>query len=193
LRGMGSGARRVLQRVSNMTPAGYVAKRLSKRPDWLNVANVEDVYSVSSCVSEDFGDYIANWKHNGYWFFDSPEIIKNVTKENSIQLEGTSLFYYEAYEMEFDSEGWEPRSPETSFPTNVVLPLRKRLEGFDAVSFSAGTNPECSPLSCNSMAAKPTRIPIVCSSLLRRLRAVSTMGHLRTVSSARTEYFRSIR
>jgi hypothetical protein len=135
-----------------MTPAGYMAKRISRRPDWLKAVNVEDVYSISSCVSEDFGDYISNWKHNGYWFFDSPEIIKNVAKENSIQLEGTSLFYYEAYEMEFDGESWLSWSPVTPFPTNVVPPPRRHLEGFDAVSFSAGTNPECSPLSCNSVA-----------------------------------------
>jgi hypothetical protein len=136
----------------HMTPAGYMAKRISKRPDWLKAAVVEDVYSVSSCVSEDFGDYISDWKHNGYWFFDSPQIIRNVAQGNSIQLEGTSLFYYEAYEMEFDGESWASWSPETSIPTNVVLPPRKHLEGFDAVSFSVGTNPECSPLSCNSMA-----------------------------------------
>jgi hypothetical protein len=54
--------------------------------------------------------------------------------------------------MEFDGESWTSWSPEASFPTNVVPPPRKQLEGFDAVSFSAGTYPECSPLSCNSMA-----------------------------------------
>jgi hypothetical protein len=135
-----------------MIPAGYMAKRVCKRPDWLNAAQVADVYSVSSCVSEDFGDYISNWKHNGYWFFDSPQIIKSVAEENSIQLEGTSLFYYEAYEMEFDEGRWNHWSAEPSFPTNVVLPSRKQFEGFDVVIFSVRTNPGCSPLSCNSMA-----------------------------------------
>lgn len=135
-----------------MTPAGYMAKRISKRPDWLKAESVKDIYSVSSCVSEDFGDYISDWKHNGYWFFDAPEIIKDIAVKNSIPIEETSLFYYEVYEMEFDGERWERFSPEASFPTNIASPPTKRLEGFDVVSFSVGTNPECSPLSCNSMA-----------------------------------------
>jgi hypothetical protein len=136
-----------------MIPVGYMAKRVSKKPDWLDAPQVIDIFSVSSCVSEDFADYIDYWKHNGYWFFDSPEIIKSIAKENSIQLEGASLFYYEVYEREFDGEGWHPYAPaEPSFPTEVVQPSRKQLVGFDVVTFSARTSPECSPLSCNSLA-----------------------------------------
>jgi len=63
---------------------------------------VLDVYSVSNCVNDDFADYIKYWKHNGYWLFDSPEIIQTVARENSIQLAGTLLFYYEVFEKEFD-------------------------------------------------------------------------------------------
>jgi hypothetical protein len=135
-----------------MIPVGHMAKRVHKKPDWLQAAHVVDIFSVSGCISEDFGDYINYWKHNGYWFFDSPEIIKSLAKENSLQLKGTSLFYYEAYEMEFDGENWHPYAPEPSFPTHVVLPSRKQLEGFDVVNFTARTSPECSPLSCNYLA-----------------------------------------
>ena len=129
-----------------------MAKRVKRRPDWLPAPQVVDIYSVSHCLSEDFADYIPFWKHNGYWFFDSPEIIKSVARENSILLEGTSLFYYEEYEMEFDGEAWHPWSPEPSFPTNVLLPSKKRLEGFDVATFTAGNSPECSGLSCSSLA-----------------------------------------
>jgi hypothetical protein len=135
-----------------MIPVGYMAKRVYKRPDWLKAPHVVDIYSVSNCQSENFADYIPLWKHNGYWFFDSPEIIKNVASDNAIPLVGSSLFYYEAYEMEFDGERWIPWSPEPSFPTNVVVPSRKQLEGFDVVNFTARTSPECSGLSCSSLA-----------------------------------------
>jgi len=135
-----------------MIPVGYMAKRVKRRPDWLQAPQVVDIYSVSNCQSENFADYIPFWKHNGYWFFDSPEIIKNVAEENSISLEGTSLFYYEEYEMEFDGECWHPWSPEASFPTNVVLPSKKKIEGFDVANFTARTSPECSGLSCSSLA-----------------------------------------
>ena len=51
-----------------------------------------------------FDDYVDYWKHNGFWLFDSPEIIHNLAQENSINLAGTMLFYYEVYEKEFDGE-----------------------------------------------------------------------------------------
>ena len=135
-----------------MIPAGYMAKRVSKKPDSLKAEQVLDIYSVSSCVSENFADHIKFWKHNGYWLFDSPEIIWSVARENSIDLEGTSLFYYEVHESEFDGETWRPYEIESSFQTHVVAPGRKKLEGFDVVTFFAGSSPECSPLSCNGLA-----------------------------------------
>jgi hypothetical protein len=135
-----------------MTPAGYMAKRIEKKPDWLAAPKVVDLYSVSDCVAKNFADYIQYWKQNGYWFFDSPQIIRNLADENSISLEGTSLFYYEADEMEFDGERWNPWSPEPSFPTEVIAPSNKRLEGFDVANFTARTSPECSGLSCSGRA-----------------------------------------
>jgi hypothetical protein len=135
-----------------MIPIGYLAKRVCKKPDWLGASAVTDLYFVSGCISKDFADYIHYWKHNGYWFFDSPEIIRTIARENSIEFKGTSLFYYEAYEMEFDAECWHPYAPEPTFPTHVLPPQMKQLEGFDVVTFSVRTSPECSPLSCNSLA-----------------------------------------
>jgi hypothetical protein len=134
-----------------MVPVGYMAKRVCTKPDWLNAQHVVDIYSVG-CVSGDFADYIAFWKHNGYWLFDSPEVIRVVARENSIDLCGTTLFYYEAYELEFDGETWRSISPEPSLPINIVMPPASDLEGFDVVTFFAGTSPGCSPLSCNSLA-----------------------------------------
>jgi hypothetical protein len=135
-----------------MIPAGYMAKHVSRKPDWLDAPHVTDIYSISNCQSEDFADYVPFWKHNGYWFFDSPEIITSVAAEHSIPLEGTRLFYYEVYEMEFDGESWQAFSSELSLPTNVVVPSKKRLEGFDVANFTARSSPECSGLSCNGLA-----------------------------------------
>lgn len=137
-----------------MVPAGYMAKRVCRKPGWLKASQVVDIFSVSSCVSEDFADYIKYWRHNGYWLFDSPEIIRGIARENSIDLGGTTLFYYEVYEMEFDGKGWHPFEAGNSFPTNVIPPSQSKLEGFDVVTFSVKTSPECSPLSCNHLADK---------------------------------------
>jgi hypothetical protein len=135
-----------------MIPVGYMAKRSCKKPEAFTMPNAVDVYSVAHCVNNCFADYINYWKHNGYWLFDSPEIIRAVAAENSIDLEGTLLFYYEAHEMEFAEEVWRSFSLDQSLPTSIVQPSEKRLEGFDVVTFWAGNAPECSPLSCNGLA-----------------------------------------
>ena len=138
-----------------MIPVGYMAKRVTARPEWIQADGVTDIYSVSGCVSNDFAEYINFWKHNGYWFFDAPQVILELSRKNSIDLTGTKLFFYEAYEHEFDDERgeWVAFEPERSFKTDVLLPAVRELEGYDVVTFSVRTSAECSPLSCNSVAA----------------------------------------
>lgn len=136
-----------------MIPAGYLAKHVRLKPDWLQAQQVLDIYSVSACISPDFDDdYVHYWKHNGFWLFDSPEIIEDVAHENSIDLGATTLFYYEVHQKEFDGNTWRPFEPDPSFKTNVSVPVQKYLEGFDVVTFRGRNLPECSPLSCNSLA-----------------------------------------
>ena len=136
-----------------MIPVGYTAKKVVSRPDWLEVPLVQDIYSVSNCVSKNFLDYIPFWRHNGYWLFDNPDIIRDLARENNVSLEEHIFFYYEAYEKEFDEERmqWQSFEPE-DFPTNIIPTTKRELQGFDVVSFSLGTNPQCSPLSCNYLA-----------------------------------------
>lgn len=136
-----------------MIPVGYMAKKISKNPDWLKSDHILDIYSVSHCISNDFADYIEYWQHNGYWFFDSPMIIEKLAKDNLIDLSEIKFFYYEVYELEFDGDKskWSHFNPEPSVKTNVVIPKEKHLEGYDVVTFSQGNTPECSPLSCNSL------------------------------------------
>ena len=139
-----------------MIPAGYMAKHVVARPDWLKANRVIDVYSVSNCVSDDFADYINYWKHNGYWLFNSPEAIRGFAAEHALDLMDTRLFYYELHEFEYeeDEKSWKQFGPESSFETHVSQPDAKTLEGYDVVTFYAHTSPECSPLSCNSLATE---------------------------------------
>jgi hypothetical protein len=132
-------------------PAGYMYKKVASALDWLGVP---EICSVSGCISEEFTDYIQHWRHNGYWLFDSPALIEALAAENAIDLTGLTLFYYEVFEAQYDEEGrgWEPFGPEPSFVTRVERPVAAQLEGYDVVTFHAGTNPECSPLSCNELA-----------------------------------------
>ena len=137
-----------------MIPVGYMAKRVNRKPDWLKNDQVEDVFSVSNCISDDFAYLPDYWKNNGYWFYDSPEIIKALATEHDLHLEGTKMFYYEVYENQCneDDAEWESFEPEDSIITNVKGPNNKVLEGSDIASFSQHNAPECSYLSCNHMA-----------------------------------------
>lgn len=137
-----------------MIEIGYMYKKVSSNVDIPNSA-VKDAYSVSGCESEDFDDWINYWRNNGYWFFDSPSIIEEIAKEQNIDLGDMQLFYYKAYELEWndDRRRWEEYYPEKSFQTNIQPPQQSTLEGYDIVGFSARNDAECSPLSCNDMAS----------------------------------------
>jgi len=137
-----------------MVPAGYMAKRIVQRPDWLPAERVSSIYSVSGCISDNFADYIGFWKHNGYWLFDSPHVITDIARKNNIDLAETMLFFYEVHERQFNSNEWTSFEPEPSFGTNVSVPEAKVLEGYDVVTFYVQTSPECSPLSCNALASE---------------------------------------
>lgn len=143
-------------RDEHMIPLGYMLKRVaSPAPQWIGAAGVREVHSLSNCVSSDFADYIPLWKHNGWWLFDTPKAVEDAAADKGIALDGLSLFYYEAFKEQYDAEAkaWQPISPEADFPTNVVPPASAALSGFDVVTFYVGTSPECSPLSCNGLAA----------------------------------------
>lgn len=137
-----------------MIPIGYMYKTVATQPGWLKASGVADIYSVAGCVSENFAYYINYWKHNGYWLFDTPRIIEKLAKKAKIDLSGMTLFYYEAYEQEFDEKTgkWSTFNACPDFATNVRTPAKKELKGFDVVQVSVHSDLGCSPLSCNGLA-----------------------------------------
>jgi hypothetical protein len=147
-----------------MIPVGYMFKSVGRRPDQLPAINVEDSYSAGSCggsTSQNFADYIGFWKHNGYWFFNSPSIMEEIARENDIDLSTMTLFYYEAYRYEFDLADDDTRSPswstfdcEPSFPTDIAIPEEKDLVGYDVVEFVFRNSPGCSLLACTDLTAE---------------------------------------
>jgi hypothetical protein len=141
-----------------MIPVGYMAKRMPQSGAWLKAMKVPltlEVYSVGNCVNDDFADYVNYWKHNGWWFFDSPAAIQAISLEHSISLDGTLLFFYEVYEFEFHDGRWRTFLPDRWVASgDIVMPTERQLEGYDVVTFWPENSPapEHSPLSCNAIA-----------------------------------------
>jgi hypothetical protein len=139
---------------AKMIPVGYMAKRVEKKPAWLKANSVEEVLSVSNCVSDDFCDYMEHNKHNGFWLFNSPEEIHQLAGEKGVDLSGATMFYYETYGFQAD-EGdtlWQCFDPERHYETAVSKPISKEFMGYDIATISHCGCVDCSFLSCNSMA-----------------------------------------
>jgi hypothetical protein len=63
-------------------PLEYIAKRVTVGSEWINAGDVINIDSVSNCLSSDFADFINFWKHNGCWFFDTPQVILELAQKN---------------------------------------------------------------------------------------------------------------
>jgi hypothetical protein len=129
---------------------GYFPKRTSKQPTWLNSPAVEEICSVSTCISEGPDDWIEAWRHNEQWVYDSPKLAWSVVPEKDYV--AFDLYAYRIFPIEFRK----------GVPTQVILPeihatpLNKTFKylGYDVVSSTTGNAFECSPLSCNNWAEK---------------------------------------
>jgi hypothetical protein len=141
----------------SMVPIGYLLKTVvSPAPEWMQMPDVAAIHSLSNCTSKDFCDYIPLWEHNGWWLFDTAEAVIDTASKQGVSLDHLTLFYYECFDHQYDDQTncWNRIEPESSFKTNVVRPTSAKLSGFDVVTFYVGTSPECSPLSCNGLAAE---------------------------------------
>lgn len=144
-----------------MIPLGYMAKFVRPCPDGF-AAPVQELASVSPCLSPDFGDWLDAWRHNDYWLFDSPARIVEVARQKGVELAAARWFYYEGEGREWDGARWRPVAPEPSLGLAVEEPHQRLLRGFDVVSYAGGSTAECSPLSCNGLAE---RLPVNASCL----------------------------
>ncbi|QZP07709.1 hypothetical protein [Caenibius sp. WL] len=147
-----------------MVPAGYLLKHVSPPPGWLTAGlkHIKDVCSVADCVNDNVIDVQGVWLHNSFGLANNPDVIGTLAVEGGADVNKTTLFYYTAYELELESDGWNfdatcwrPRSPARSAAVddNVLPPAAPSavsLLGYDVVVF--GDFLEHSPLSCNAVA-----------------------------------------
>jgi hypothetical protein len=124
--------------------AGYFPKRTVKRPEWLKASEVEEICSVSLCISDGPSDWIQKWLHNDLGFYDMQALAWQVVGPERT---GFEMFAYRVYPLMFtegEATAWQ-------VPTHPTLDLsRFEFLGFDLANKTVGvSNFECSPLSCN--------------------------------------------
>ena len=136
-----------------MIVGGYFARRVAARPEHLRAPGVRDVCSVSECLSPGAAGWISAWRHNGLGWFNRVDDAWSVVR--AADREAYRLFAYRVYPEVFRGRMRVPFEP----PADVrpeTLPGTFQSMGFDCASRSsdAALGLECSPLSCNEMAAE---------------------------------------
>lgn len=130
-----------------MKPIGYNAKFIERPESWLANAAVEEILSVSECISESPIDHKLRLC-NSWRLYDTTGALDQALAEAEVEGAGSlRRFFYEAHpEAILDGE-WGPIQ---QVPSGVVVPTAGfELKGYDIVCFTDGPAPECSPLSCN--------------------------------------------
>jgi hypothetical protein len=136
-----------------MIHGGYFARRIEPKPDALEAPGVREICSVSECISSGAEGWISAWRHNGLGWFNRIDDALSVVPDG--QSGEFRLFAYRMHPEVFRRDGRAPFTP----PADVApepLPDGFHSIGFDSASKSSdsGLSLECSPLSCNEMAAE---------------------------------------
>jgi hypothetical protein len=136
-----------------MIDGGYFPKLIANRPKELDAACVREIASVSHCISSGPENWIDHWRHNELgWFNTVADAMSVVPKAERARYR---LFAYRL----------EPFAYRQGDRIDIVIPTDVRPDaigpefverGFDAVSKSMERilGLECSPLSCNYLAAE---------------------------------------
>jgi hypothetical protein len=135
-----------------MILAGYFARRVEPKPDALDAPGVREICSVSECISPGADGWISAWRHNRLGWFNTIDDALGV-----VPVDQRGAFRLFAYRMRSEIFRGRTRIAVT-LPDDVRperLPAGFRSIGFDSASRSSvdSLSLECSPLSCNGLAA----------------------------------------
>ena len=136
-----------------MIHGGYAVMRIEPSPFRDAAPGVLEICSVSNCISHRPDNWIQSWLHNDFGWFNTPADAMRIIPEG--EADQYRLFAYLLYPQLFR----RGKAHEIDLPENVnpePLPADFRSLGFDAVSRAETTTVgfDCSPLSCNGMAAE---------------------------------------
>jgi hypothetical protein len=133
--------------------AGYFPKTVKPRPEWLAAPSVAEICSVSECVSAGPPGWIQQWLHNSLGWFNHVADVARVVP--STEERGQYRVFAYRLHPEFYRDG---SAMPVVIPSDVApdpVPGTFQSLGFDTASHSMSDvlGLECSPLSCNGIAA----------------------------------------
>ena len=128
---------------------GYFPKRSDLPPGWNGPPIVTELCSVSHCLAPGPPGWLDAWRHNEIGFFDSPATAASLIP--TTDRTAFHVFGYRLYRFRWVRGLEEPYTPPPVEP--VPLPESYERLGVDVVSRMGGFTFECSPLSCNYLAA----------------------------------------
>jgi len=134
-----------------MIDGGYAVRRVAAAPADVMFRGVREICSVSDCISQSPEQWINTWLHNDFGWFNAVTDALQMLPEETVH----RLFAYRVHDEVFRKGAALPLEA----PANVApepIPATFETVGFDAISRSKTTTRgfDCSPLSCNSMAAE---------------------------------------
>ncbi len=137
---------------------GYFPKHIATREEfiakgWALNEIVDEVCSVSGCLSDGPQDWINKWRHNFYFLYDSEEAAAEMTLGEQRCFD---ILAYRVLRRRFDENDETPI--DLSAPTVTSMPESYRRIGFDVIEslqkLECGASIGCSPLSCNGKAGE---------------------------------------
>jgi len=131
--------------------AGYMPKKVARKPEWLKNTGVEEICSVSDCISPAPPGWIDHWTHNDLGLYDTLAAAEAVVPQQ--ERADYEVFAFRLYPVRFDDDGMvmeeelvsRVKAPDTLLEGWQFL-------GYDLAGRSTGSYFECSPLSCNHCA-----------------------------------------
>lgn len=130
---------------------GFLPKKVARIPAWLKNPVVEEICSISECISKAPPGRIDHWKHNDLTLYDTLEAAQTVIPAGEVA--EYDIFGFRVFPVCFDSQGMKV---EEALVGKVNAPATKldgwEFLGYDLAGRSTGYGFECSPLSCNHCA-----------------------------------------
>ncbi len=130
------------------TPIGFFPKITRLGASVVSDAQVDEICSVSECISPGPPGWIEHWVHNEWGLFDTEGLARRIIPNEGT---GYDLYAYELAPYRCDGDFLEPLPVQSQADG---IPEDYELLGYDIVSRSDGAFFEHSPLSCNDGAQR---------------------------------------